>query len=156
MLTMATMWQLWSSKPLYNFWWSGIADGQCAIRSGWCLLHLWNHYLWGPYFFRKSAKPRIQISKKSVSRHGNVYDILDSTNINSLENCLWNQPRKRMPTIMKSVHRTCFTSHCSTRFLWLSTNVTQILRGVNAKRFYLLHYLYALRTLSHSPLNKSR
>ena len=93
---------------------------------------------------------------KSVSRHGNVYDILDSTNINSLENCLWNQPRKRMPTIMKSVHRTCFTSHCSTRFLWLSTNVTQILRGVNAKLFYLLHYLYALRTLSHSPLNKSR
>ena len=25
----------------YNFWWSGVADGHCAIRSGWCLLHLW-------------------------------------------------------------------------------------------------------------------
>ena len=23
-----------SSKPPYNFWWSGDADGQCAIRSG--------------------------------------------------------------------------------------------------------------------------
>ena len=22
-------------------WWSGVADGHCAIRSGWCLLHLW-------------------------------------------------------------------------------------------------------------------
>ena len=30
-----------SSKPPYNFWWSGVADGHCAIRSGWCLLHLW-------------------------------------------------------------------------------------------------------------------
>ena len=25
----------------YNFWWSGVADGHCAIRSGWCLLYLW-------------------------------------------------------------------------------------------------------------------
>ena len=25
----------------YTFWWSGVADGHCAIRSGWCLLHLW-------------------------------------------------------------------------------------------------------------------
>mgnify|MGYP006890281883 CR=1 FL=1 len=30
-----------SSKPPYNFCWSGVADGHCAIRSGWCLLHLW-------------------------------------------------------------------------------------------------------------------
>ena len=30
-----------SSKPTYNFWWSGVADDHCAIRSGWCLLHLW-------------------------------------------------------------------------------------------------------------------
>ena len=30
-----------SSKPPYNFWWSGVGDGHCAIRSGWCLLHLW-------------------------------------------------------------------------------------------------------------------
>ena len=30
-----------SSKPPYNFWWSGVTDGHCAIRSGWCLLHLW-------------------------------------------------------------------------------------------------------------------
>ena len=30
-----------SSKPPYNFWWSGIADDHCAICSGWCLLHLW-------------------------------------------------------------------------------------------------------------------
>ena len=30
-----------SSKPPYNFGWSGVADGLCAIRSGWCLLHLW-------------------------------------------------------------------------------------------------------------------
>ena len=30
-----------SSKPPYNFWWSGVADGHWAIRSGWCLLHLW-------------------------------------------------------------------------------------------------------------------
>ena len=30
-----------SSKPTYNFWWSGVADGHCAIRSGWCLLHIW-------------------------------------------------------------------------------------------------------------------
>ena len=30
-----------SSKPPYNFWWSGVANGHCAIRSGWCLLHLW-------------------------------------------------------------------------------------------------------------------
>jgi len=30
-----------SSKPPYNFWWSGVADGHCAIRSDWCLLHLW-------------------------------------------------------------------------------------------------------------------
>ena len=30
-----------SSKPPYNFWWSGVADGHCAIRSGWCLLHIW-------------------------------------------------------------------------------------------------------------------
>ena len=30
-----------SSKPPYNFWWSGVADGHCAIRSGWCMLHLW-------------------------------------------------------------------------------------------------------------------
>ena len=30
-----------SSKPPYTFWWSGIADSHCAIRSGWCLLHLW-------------------------------------------------------------------------------------------------------------------
>ena len=30
-----------SSKPPYNFWWSGVADGHCAIRSGLCLLHLW-------------------------------------------------------------------------------------------------------------------
>ena len=29
-----------SSKPPYNFWWSD--DGHCAIRSGWCLLHLWS------------------------------------------------------------------------------------------------------------------
>ena len=26
------------SKPPYNFWWSRVADGHCAIRSGWCLL----------------------------------------------------------------------------------------------------------------------
>ena len=25
----------------YNFWWSGVADGHCAFRSGWCLLHFW-------------------------------------------------------------------------------------------------------------------
>ena len=30
-----------SSKPPYNFWWSGVADGHCASRSGWCLLHIW-------------------------------------------------------------------------------------------------------------------
>ena len=30
-----------SSKPPYNLWWSGVADGHCVIRSGWCLLHLW-------------------------------------------------------------------------------------------------------------------
>ena len=30
-----------SFKPPYYFWWSGVADGHCAIRSGWCLLHLW-------------------------------------------------------------------------------------------------------------------
>ena len=30
-----------SSKPPYNFWWSGVAEGHCAIRSGLCLLHLW-------------------------------------------------------------------------------------------------------------------
>ena len=30
-----------SSKPPYDFWWSGVADGHCAIRSGWCLLHIW-------------------------------------------------------------------------------------------------------------------
>ena len=30
-----------SSKPPYNFWWSGVADGHCAIRFGWYLLHLW-------------------------------------------------------------------------------------------------------------------
>ena len=30
-----------SSNPPYNFGWSGVADGHCAIRSGWCLLHLW-------------------------------------------------------------------------------------------------------------------
>ena len=30
-----------SSKPPYNFWWSGVVDGHCAIRSGWCLWHLW-------------------------------------------------------------------------------------------------------------------
>ena len=30
-----------SSKPPYNFWWSGVADGHCAIRSSWCLLHIW-------------------------------------------------------------------------------------------------------------------
>ena len=30
-----------SSKPPYSFWWSGGVDGHCAIRSGWCLLHLW-------------------------------------------------------------------------------------------------------------------
>ena len=30
-----------SSKPPYNFWWSGVAEGHCAIRSGWCLLHIW-------------------------------------------------------------------------------------------------------------------
>ena len=26
-----------SSKPPYNFWWSGVAEGHCAIRSGWSL-----------------------------------------------------------------------------------------------------------------------
>ena len=30
-----------SSKPPYNFWWSGVAEGHCAIRSDWCLLHIW-------------------------------------------------------------------------------------------------------------------
>ena len=25
----------------YNFLWSGVAVCHCAIRSGWCLLHLW-------------------------------------------------------------------------------------------------------------------
>ena len=30
-----------SSKPPYNFWWSGVADSHCAILSGWCPLHLW-------------------------------------------------------------------------------------------------------------------
>ena len=30
-----------SSNPPYTFWWSGVADGHCAIGSGWCLLHLW-------------------------------------------------------------------------------------------------------------------
>ena len=30
-----------SSKSPYNFWWSGDAEGHCAIRSGWCLLHIW-------------------------------------------------------------------------------------------------------------------
>ena len=30
-----------SSRPPYHFWWSGVANGHCAIRSGWCLLHLW-------------------------------------------------------------------------------------------------------------------
>ena len=30
-----------SSRPPYSFWWCGVADGHCAIRSGWCLLHLW-------------------------------------------------------------------------------------------------------------------
>jgi len=30
-----------SPRPPYNFWWSGVADGHCAIRFGWCLLHLW-------------------------------------------------------------------------------------------------------------------
>ena len=36
-----------SSKPPYNFWWSGVADGHCAIRSGWCLLHLWRcSFVW--------------------------------------------------------------------------------------------------------------
>ena len=30
-----------SSKPPYNFWWSGVAEGHCAIRAGWCLLHIW-------------------------------------------------------------------------------------------------------------------
>ena len=30
-----------SSKLPYTFWWSGVADGHCAIRSGWCLLHIW-------------------------------------------------------------------------------------------------------------------
>ena len=30
-----------SSKPPDNFWWSGVAEGHCAIRSGWCLLHIW-------------------------------------------------------------------------------------------------------------------
>ena len=30
-----------SSKPPYNFWWSGVAEGHFAIRSGWCLLHIW-------------------------------------------------------------------------------------------------------------------
>ena len=30
-----------SSKTPYNFWWSGVAEGHCAIRSCWCLLHIW-------------------------------------------------------------------------------------------------------------------
>ena len=30
-----------SSKHPYNFWWSGVADSHCAIRTGWCLLHIW-------------------------------------------------------------------------------------------------------------------
>ena len=30
-----------SSNPPSNFWWSGVANGHCAIRSGWCLSHLW-------------------------------------------------------------------------------------------------------------------
>ena len=30
-----------SSKPPYNFWWSWVAEGHCAIRSGWCVLHIW-------------------------------------------------------------------------------------------------------------------
>ena len=30
-----------SSKPPYNFWWSGVADGHCAIRSCWFLLQIW-------------------------------------------------------------------------------------------------------------------
>ena len=30
-----------SSKPPYNLWRSGVADGHCAIRSGWCMLHIW-------------------------------------------------------------------------------------------------------------------
>ena len=30
-----------SSKPPYKFWWSGVADGHCAIRSGWCQLYIW-------------------------------------------------------------------------------------------------------------------
>ena len=38
-------WSWWSSSgppsPPYNFWWSGVADDHCAIRSGWCLLHIW-------------------------------------------------------------------------------------------------------------------
>ena len=33
-----------SSNPPYNFWWSGVADGHCAIRSGWCLLHIWRTF----------------------------------------------------------------------------------------------------------------
>ena len=34
-----------SSKPPYNCWWSEVADGHCATRSGWCLLHLWSNRL---------------------------------------------------------------------------------------------------------------
>ena len=37
-------WSWWSSSgppSPHSFWWSGVADGHCAIRSGWCLSHLW-------------------------------------------------------------------------------------------------------------------
>ena len=30
-----------SSKRPYNFGWSEVTDGHCAIRSGWCMLHFW-------------------------------------------------------------------------------------------------------------------
>ena len=45
-----------SSKPPYHFWWSGVADGHCAIRSGWCLLPLWRTWLSGPPHHRYTLR----------------------------------------------------------------------------------------------------
>ena len=54
-----------SSKPPYNFWWSGVTDGHCAIRSGWCLLHLWRtcSVVW-------SSSPQFKtVIRHSCSKH---------------------------------------------------------------------------------------
>ena len=61
-----------SSKTPYNFWWSGVADGHCAIPSGWCMLHLWRtcSIVWS------SSPPHLHVLPSScicVARRGDLF-----------------------------------------------------------------------------------